>query len=93
MAHDEHTDGDRTGDPGRGRNDDLPEGVIDAAPATGWESAEVADGETSERSDAEAVEAALPEDAAAEERARARRPRTSRSSISTRPPNRSGWTA
>ena len=27
MAHDEHTDGDRTGDPGRGRNDDLPEGV------------------------------------------------------------------
>ena len=56
MAHDEHTDGDRTGDPGRGRNDDLPEGVIDAAPATGWESAEV-------------VEAALPEDAAAEERA------------------------
>lgn len=63
MAHDEHTDGDRTGDPGRGRNDDLPEGVIDAAPATGWESAEVADGETSERSDAEAVEAALPENA------------------------------
>lgn len=43
---------------------DLPEGVIDAEPATGWESADVADAETRERSDAEAAEAGLPEDAA-----------------------------
>lgn len=28
---------------------DLPEGVIDADPAGGWESAETADGETAER--------------------------------------------
>lgn len=42
---------------------DLPDGVVDAAPATGWESAEVADAETSERSRAESADAALPEDA------------------------------
>lgn len=69
MAHDEHTDGDLHGYLHAGRNDDLPEGDRHAAPATGRESAEAADGKTSERSDAEAVEAALPEDAAAEERA------------------------
>lgn len=42
---------------------DLPEGVINAEPATGWESAEVADGETRDRSQAEAAEAGLPSDA------------------------------
>lgn len=42
----------------------LPEGVIDAEPATGWESAAVADEETRERSDAERARAGLPEDAA-----------------------------
>ncbi|GAA3029076.1 hypothetical protein [Microbacterium dextranolyticum] len=43
---------------------DLPDGVVDAAPATGWESAEVADAETDERSRAESAKAGLPEDAA-----------------------------
>ena len=42
---------------------DLPEGVIDAEPAGGWESGGVADEETRERSDAEAAEAGLPSDA------------------------------
>jgi len=42
---------------------DLPEGVIDAEPATGWESADVVDAETRERSDAESAEAGLPSDA------------------------------
>lgn len=43
---------------------DLPDGVADAAPAGGWESADVADGETRERSDAETAEAGLPSDTA-----------------------------
>lgn len=55
MSHDETTPNGR---------DDLPEGVIDADPAGGWESGAVADEETSERSDAEAFQAGLPEDAA-----------------------------
>jgi hypothetical protein len=42
---------------------DLPEGVIDAVPAGGWESGAAADDETRERSDAEAAEAGLPSDA------------------------------
>lgn len=42
---------------------DLPEGVIDAEPAGGWESGDVNDGETRERLAAEAPEAALPSDA------------------------------
>lgn len=41
---------------------DIPDGVADAAPAAGWESADVADETTSERSDAETVEAGLPSD-------------------------------
>ncbi|HYP73701.1 MAG TPA: hypothetical protein VEP72_06380 [Microbacterium sp.] len=45
-------------------SNDLPDGVADAAPATGWESADVADAETRERSAAKAPEAALPSDAA-----------------------------
>ena len=40
--------------------EDLPDGVIDADPAGGWESADVADGETRERSDAETIEAGQP---------------------------------
>lgn len=43
---------------------DLPEGVINAEPATGWESGDVADSETRERSVAESAEAGLPSDAA-----------------------------
>lgn len=43
---------------------DLPEGVADAAPATGWESADVADDATRERSAEESAEAGLPSDAA-----------------------------
>lgn len=34
---------------------DLPEGVIDADPPGGWESGDVADGETNEQSDAAAT--------------------------------------
>ena len=45
-------------------SNDLPEGVADAAPATGWESADVADGETRERGASEAGAARLPSDAA-----------------------------
>lgn len=43
---------------------DLPEGVIDADPAGGWESEDVIDDETRQRSEAEAVDAGLPSDAA-----------------------------
>jgi len=45
-------------------SNDLPEGVADAAPAAGWQSADVADGETRERSAAEASAAGLPSDEA-----------------------------
>lgn len=42
--------------------EDLPEGVIDADPAGGWESAQTADAETSDRSDAQTADAGLPSD-------------------------------
>ncbi len=41
---------------------DLPEGVVNADPAGGWESAASVDGETRERSDAEVAEAGMPSD-------------------------------
>lgn len=40
----------------------LPEGIINAEPAGGWESGEVADEETRERSEADEAEAGLPSD-------------------------------
>jgi hypothetical protein len=43
---------------------ELPEGVINAEPAGGWESGDVADAETRERSRADAAEAGLPSDRA-----------------------------
>jgi len=49
------------------QRDDLPEGVIDADPAGGWESADVADGETAERDDAAEGSASLTEQGGAAE--------------------------
>ncbi|WP_282837676.1 hypothetical protein [Microbacterium flavum] len=46
-----------------GTQSDLPEGVVDALPAAGWESADAADAETRERSDADAAAAGQPSDA------------------------------
>jgi len=43
-----------------GNRDDLPEGVINADPAGGWESGDVTDGETADADAREAEEAAAP---------------------------------
>ncbi|MGB4780301.1 hypothetical protein [Microbacterium sp.] len=43
-------------------SNDLPEGVINAEPAGGWESGEIADEETAEATEREAASANEPSD-------------------------------